>query len=88
MCHIHMPFEHFQGWGFHDLHGQPVPMPDYPFSEEIFPNIQSKSPHVQLKAISSCSVTYDLEEDTRPQLTMTFFQVVVEGKVVVFRCCL
>lgn len=60
-------------------------MPDYPFSEDIFPNIQSKYPHVQLKAISSCSVTYYLEEDTKLQLTMTFFQVVVERTVVVFR---
>lgn len=60
-------------------------MPDYPFSEEIFPNIQSKSPHVQLKAISYCSVAYYLEEGTKPQLTMNFFQVVVERKMVVFR---
>lgn len=80
-----MPFEHFQEWWFHHLNGQPVTMPDFPFSEEIFPNIQTKFPHVQLKDISYCSVAYYLEEDTKPQITMAFFQVVVERKVVVFR---
>jgi len=37
-----MFFEHLQGWGLNHLPGQPVPMPDHSFSEEIFPNIQLK----------------------------------------------
>lgn len=39
-CHI--PFsDHFQGWRFHHCPQQPVPVPDHPSSEEIFPNIQA-----------------------------------------------
>jgi len=33
------------------------------FSEEIFPNIQSKPPLVQLEAISSCAIACYLEEE-------------------------
>jgi len=32
-------------------------MPDHSFSKEIFPNIQSESPLMQLEAIASCPVT-------------------------------
>lgn len=34
-CHSQTSFEHFQGCWFQPL-GQPVPVPDSPFSEEIF----------------------------------------------------
>lgn len=46
-------------------------------SEDIFLNIQSKPPLVQLDAISSDPVTYYLGEETK-HLTITSFQVVVE----------
>ena len=31
--------EHFQGWGSHNLSGQPVPVPHHPHSEELLPYI-------------------------------------------------
>jgi len=37
-------------------------MLDNPFSEEIFPNIQSKPSLVQLEAIFSCPVTCYLDD--------------------------
>jgi len=49
-CHIYTFFEHLQGWWLRHCPGQPVPMPDRSFSEDIFPNIQSKSPLKQLEA--------------------------------------
>ena len=56
-------------------------MIENPFGEEIFPNIQSKPPLVQLEAISSHSITY-LGKDTDPHLATIPFQAVVEsGKV-------
>ncbi|KAK4827433.1 hypothetical protein QYF61_017990, partial [Mycteria americana] len=61
---------------------QPVPMLDNPFSEVKFPNIQSKSPLVQLEAISSRPITCYLGEDTNPHLSTTSFQVVVESNKV------
>jgi len=33
-------------------------MPDHSFSEEIFPNIQSKPPLMQLEAISPCPIAH------------------------------
>ena len=38
-CHIYRFFKHLQGWGLNHFPGQPVPMPDYSFSKEIFHNI-------------------------------------------------
>ena len=57
-------------------------MLDNPFSEEIFPNIQSKPPLVQLEAVSSCPVTCYLGEETDPHLPTTSFQVAVESSKV------
>ncbi|KAK4808358.1 hypothetical protein QYF61_026961 [Mycteria americana] len=50
---IQMAFKYLQGWGLQHCPGQPGPMLDNPFSEEKFPNIQSKPPLAQLEAISS-----------------------------------
>ena len=57
-------------------------MLDNPFSEEIFPNIQSKPPLVQLEAISSRPITCYLGEETNPHLATTSFQAVVESNKV------
>ncbi|KAK4826066.1 hypothetical protein QYF61_005025 [Mycteria americana] len=57
----------------------PVPMLDNPFSEEIFPNIQSKPPLAQLEAISSCLIACYVGEETNSHLATTSFQVVVES---------
>ncbi|KAK4828479.1 LOW QUALITY PROTEIN: hypothetical protein QYF61_026704 [Mycteria americana] len=53
-----------------------------PFSEDIFPNIQSKPPLAQLEAISSCPITCYLGEQTDTHLTTTSFQVAVESNKV------
>lgn len=50
-----------------------------PSSEEFLLNIQSKSPLVQLEAISFCSIFCYLKEETDSHLDTTFFQVVVES---------
>ncbi|KAK4808355.1 hypothetical protein QYF61_026958 [Mycteria americana] len=55
-----------QGWRLNRFPRQPVPMLDNPFSEEKFPNIQSKPPLAQLEAISSCPITCYLGEETDP----------------------
>ncbi|KAK4832875.1 hypothetical protein QYF61_025971 [Mycteria americana] len=57
----------------------PVPMLDSPFGEEIFPDIQSKPPLVQLEAVSSCPMACYLGEEADTHLTTTSFQVVVES---------
>ncbi|KAK4822228.1 hypothetical protein QYF61_011869, partial [Mycteria americana] len=63
-----------QGWRLNHFLGQPVPILDNPFSEEKFPNIQSKPPLAQLEAISSCPITCYLGEETDPHLSTTSFQ--------------
>ncbi|KAK4823264.1 hypothetical protein QYF61_000231 [Mycteria americana] len=69
----------YTGWRLNHFPGQPVPMLENPFSEEKFPNTQSKPPLVQLETISSCPITCYLGEETDPHLSTTSFQVVVEG---------
>ncbi|KAK4821136.1 LOW QUALITY PROTEIN: hypothetical protein QYF61_013522 [Mycteria americana] len=56
-----------------------VPILDHHFSKEIFPNMQSKHLLMQLEAISSCSITSYLGEETNPHLSTTSFQVLVES---------
>ena len=53
-------------------------MPDHVFSKEIFPNIQSKSPLMQLEAIVSHPISSYLGEQTNTCLTAASFQVAVE----------
>ncbi|KAK4821927.1 hypothetical protein QYF61_004930 [Mycteria americana] len=67
------------GWQLNHFPGQPGPMLDNPFSEEKFPNIQSKPLLAQLEAISSRPITCYLGEETDPHLSTTSFQVVVES---------
>ncbi|KAK4828748.1 hypothetical protein QYF61_000739 [Mycteria americana] len=74
-----MSFKYFQGWRLNHFPGQPVPMLDNPFSEEKFPNIQSKPPLAQLEAISSHPITCYLGEETDPHLATTSFEAVVES---------
>jgi len=49
-------------------------MPDHSLSKEIFPNIQSKPPLMQLEAIASCPIASYLGEDTNTCLTTTSCQ--------------
>ncbi|KAK4819817.1 hypothetical protein QYF61_011836 [Mycteria americana] len=67
--------ETFKGWRLNHFPGQPVPMLDNPFSEEKFPNLQSKPPLAQLEAISSRPITCYWGEETDPHLSTTSFQV-------------
>ena len=59
--------------------GQPGPMLDNPFGEEIFPDVQSKPPLVQLEAVSFHPITSYLIEETSTHLATPSFQVVVES---------
>ncbi|KAK4831732.1 LOW QUALITY PROTEIN: hypothetical protein QYF61_018862 [Mycteria americana] len=79
---IQTSFKYLQGWRLNHFPGQPVPMLDNPFSEEKFPNIESKPPLAQLEAISSCPITCYLGEETDPHLSTTSFQGVVESNKV------
>ena len=42
-----------QGWWLHRLSGQPIPVPDHPFREAVFPNVQPESSLAQLEAMNS-----------------------------------
>jgi len=57
-------------------------MSDHSFSKDIFPNIQSKSPLMQLEAISSRPITSYLGEETNTHLTTASSQGVVESNKV------
>ena len=46
---IQMFLEHLQGRWLHHLSGQPIPVPDHPFREVVFPNIQPESSLAQLE---------------------------------------
>jgi len=48
-----MLFEHHQAQWLHRLSGQPIPVPDHPFREVVFPNVQPESSMAQLEAIPS-----------------------------------
>jgi len=49
------------------------------FSQEVFPNIQSKLPLAQLEAVSSHPTPCHLGEETGIHLTTTSFQLAVEN---------
>jgi len=57
-------------------------MSDPSFSKEIFPNIHSEPPLMQLEAIASHPIVSYLGEETNTCLTTTSFQVVVESNKV------
>ncbi|KAK4810511.1 hypothetical protein QYF61_004291 [Mycteria americana] len=71
---IQTSFKYLQGPRLNHFPGQPVPMLDNPFSEEKFPNIQSKPPLAQLEAISSRPIICYLGEEIDPHLSTTSFQ--------------
>ena len=81
-CNIYTFLEHLQWWWLPHFPGQPIPMYDHSFHKEIFPNIHSKPPPMQLEAIASCPIASYLGEDTSTCLTTTSFQGVVESNKV------
>ena len=64
------------------LSGQPIPVPDHPFREVVFPNAQSEASLVQLEAIPSSPITSHPREEVDPQLTTTSLQAVIESNKV------
>ena len=54
-------------------------MPDHPFREVVFPNVQPVSPLVQLEAIPSSPIASYMREEANTQLTTTSLQKVVES---------
>ena len=67
--------EHLQGWGIHNLSGQPVPAPHHSPGKELPPAIQPKSSLFQLKTFSPCpAVIYPFKEFT-PLLFIGSLQV-------------
>jgi len=69
-------FEPLQGRGLPHCPGQPGPTPDHSFRKEIFPNLLSKPPLMQLEVTSPRPITGSLGEETNPRLTTTCFQVI------------
>jgi len=49
--HIQPGLECLQGWGLHNLRGQPVPVRHHPMCEKLPPNIQPKPLLSQFKTI-------------------------------------
>ena len=76
--HIYTSFKYLQGWWLNHFPGQPVPMLDKPFSEEVFPNIQSKPPRHNLRPFSLVLLLATWEK-TDTHLATTSFQVAVES---------
>ena len=62
--------------------GQPIPEPDHPFREVVFPNVQPESFLAQLEAIPSSPIASHTREEADPQLTTTSLQVVIESNKV------
>uniref|UniRef100_A0A8B9CFN3 Uncharacterized protein n=1 Tax=Anser brachyrhynchus TaxID=132585 RepID=A0A8B9CFN3_9AVES len=56
-----------QGWRLNHLPGQPIPMPNNPFSKGVFPNIQPKPPLAHVG------------EQTNPHLSTASFKVPIES---------
>ena len=79
---IQMLCEHHQARWLHHLSGQPIPVPDHPFTEVVFPNVQSEPSLAQLEAIPSSPITSHTREEADPQLTTTSLQVVLESNKV------
>ena len=54
--HMQPGLECLQGWGIHNLLGQPVPVRHHPLGEKLLPNIQPTSPLSQFKTIPPCPI--------------------------------
>jgi len=72
-----MFLENHQGRWLHHLSEQPIPAPDHPPGEELFPNIQPESPMMQLEAIISNPITSYMGEEANPHLTTTSLHVIL-----------
>jgi len=57
-------------------------VPDHPFREVTFPNVQAEPSQAQLEAIPSSPISGYMREEASPQLTTTSLQVVIESSKV------
>ena len=57
-------------------------MPDHPFREVVFPNVQPEPSLAQLEAIPSSPITSYTREKADPQLSTTSLQVVIGSNTV------
>ena len=57
-------------------------MPDHPFREVVFPDIQPEPSLEQLEAIPCSPITNHMREEANPQLTTTSLQVDIESNKV------
>lgn len=55
--HVQMAFEYLQGWRLDNFSGQPVPVLGHPYSEKVFPDVQTEPPVFQSVPITSGPVT-------------------------------
>lgn len=51
-----MPLRHCLAQGISQLSGKPLPVSDHPLGKEIFLNVQSEPPSVQLCAVTLSSI--------------------------------
>ena len=77
--HIQPGLECLQGWGIHNLLGQPVPVCHQPLGEKLLPNIQPKPPLSQFKTIPPCPITIHPHNQPFPFLFTCSLQV-LEGR--------
>ena len=54
-------------------------MPDHPFREVVFPNVQPEPSLAQFEAIPSSPITSYVREEADPQLTRISLQEVIES---------
>ena len=76
--HIQPGLECPQGWGIHNLLGQPVPVCQHPLCEKLPPNISPKPPLSQFKTIPPCPITIQPHKQPFPLLFIRSLQV-LEG---------
>ena len=62
--HIQPGLGCLQGWGIHNLLGQPVPVRHHPLCEQLPPNIQPKPLLSQFKTIPPCPITIHPREQS------------------------
>ena len=77
--HIQPGLECLQGWGIHNLLGQPAPVCHHPLCEKLPPNIQPKPLPSQLKTVPPCPITIHPCKQLFPLLFICSFQV-LEGR--------
>ena len=79
--HIQPGLECLQGWGIHNLSGQPVPVCHHPLCEKLLPNIQPKPLLSQFKAIPLCPITIHPCKQQIPFLFISIRTTAVRNRI-------